>query len=219
MNKKTIFILLGGLAIALLAALFFLLNTPEREKVALGPEESPAPAFEELPDPAADLETAEQIERLWPDLKQKEPDEMEVRRNWQEFSKRFPDNLYLPDEYLPAGTEEDVKRTRKQVRAYMKVVGQMKNARRQFSDLQPGQNPPETQAGYSPEEQKLYFEYRLKELRSKIELVEFSREKGALSAYELKEANQRVAEWRKEIQELEGKPGEIQKALEQAEEG
>lgn len=220
MKRNTLLYLTLGGALVMGIALYLLLTTKSPERTAQAPDRLEDEAgIEPLPDPAADLETRDQIERLWPDLKEKEADEHQVRRYWQEFSARYPDNIYIPDEYKPAPTKEETEKIRAEVKAYLNVAGSFRNRRRLARNLKPGETLPEGAPAYTPGEQKLYFEYRIKELKSKIQLVEYSREQGALSPREDREADVRLADWNEEIEELSGKAPEIEAALRKVEEG
>ena len=153
-----------------------------------------------------DIEEMEQVRNLWPDVFERKPDREEVRRQWAEFAQEHPDNIYIPSQFLPELSDEQ----KAERRAVLDAVGEMSTevalqrarARKNADTSQDGPDaPPEPTV--DPETQKKYFNYRIQELQSRIELIEYALAKGELDPDQVPEAQKELEEWKAQKKELE----------------
>ncbi len=208
-------IIIGAVVVVVAIIVIILLYTPQRrdrpdqKTTEYGEGER---QFTDAPRPDSDPELAEQIRTLWPHaLKPVQDNKEEVRRQWQEFAKAYPDNLYVPDEYRSqAPTEEQRAARQKNMELVTSIdakVASTKSAAKSAKPGTPGPTAPGT-ADIAPAEQKQYFNYKIQELQSRIQLVQFMLSKGNPDNQQKAQAQKDIAAWNKEL-------GEFQKVLAQ----
>jgi len=214
MNKK--YLIIGALivmAILIGAIVFFVLQGEQRdERDDIGRVEPDTRDFYPgAPDPASDLEIRDQIKRLWPDVFEKKPDPEKVKREWAALAKRHPNNFYLPPEFRPAMTKEQRRAHRKRLEAYTHVAAAIAAKRSKSKYDKPGTKAPEIDLGVSPEDQRVYFKYRIHELESRMQLLEFAFERKGLDPDQTSRAKREMQEWKKELNDLKEKSEGIKK--------
>lgn len=69
---------------------------------------------------------------------------------------------------------------------------------------EPGKAPeePSSQPNVDPKEQRTYFQYRIEELESRIQLIEYTIQEGRLDPDQAETAYQDLGDWKKELLEL-----------------
>ncbi|MBI3394341.1 MAG: hypothetical protein HY042_00750, partial [Spirochaetia bacterium] len=160
--------------------------------------------FADAPRPDSDPELAEQIRTLWPHaLKPQKDNREEVRKQWQDFAKQYPDNVYLPDEYRAvAPTDEQKSVRRKTMELVTSVDAKIASQRAALKQqAKPGQNGPSAPSvpDVTPQEQKQYFNYKMSELSSRIQLVQYMLANGSPDAQQKAQAQKDIAAWNKEL--------------------
>jgi hypothetical protein len=211
-NKKQLLILLGIVAIVVIA-IVVVLNTGDKGDGPLsdgddgvGPDAGGELAWPDAPDPAEDLEKLEQYRNLWPDIDDPPADREAVRVEWKEFAARYPQNLYIPNEYLAELSETELKERRELLDTIGTIESNLASARataRKDDSPAAGKEGPDApaQAPVTPEQQKRYFDYKIRELESRIQLVQFTIEKGRMSADQLPDAQSELTAWQNNIEE------------------
>ena len=140
---------------------------------------------------------------------------------WVQLAARHPDNIYLPNEFQVPLTMAQEKAARQQLDDTTALVA--KQAARKYLDkyAQPpladsvgdsapqptgdATEPTEQQArdsGITPEQQRNYFNYKIKELESRIQLVEFYLNSGQAGATKKTAAQKELIAWKKELEEM-----------------
>lgn len=153
-----------------------------------------------------------EVDRLWPHVRKGEPTEEQrakVRAEWATLSAQHPDNIYLPNEFRPALSADASKAVRQQLDDTTALVARQaaqKHADR-FAPPSAG-NPPEVTeqqaraSGVTPEQQRNYFDYQIKELESRIQLAELYLASDDPGATKKTEAKKEWATWKKELEAL-----------------
>lgn len=215
MDRKRLLIIAGAVLIVLLVvALFFVLReSGPGDGVGDLPDlgEDGPPEWKGAPDPAVDLEKLDEYRRLWPDIDRPRPDREEIRREFAEFAARYPNNIYIPPQFLPEQTEAQKEEARQIIDTVADVESRLAVQRAQARSAQPGQDGPNApeQPTISAEEQNRYFGFKIRELESRIQLVEYSIEKGRLPDDQREMADEDLARWKKELEDLRNVAGQI----------
>ena len=217
MNKKSLVI--GAVAlIAVLVVIIVYLSLDEKKEPGenkTGFKTEGTKGYPGAPDPAADLEKLDQIRNLWPDIFQKKPDTEAVKKEWSDFARRYPNNFYLPPDFRPPMSEEERKEHQKELNTFTHVEATIASLRSKSKFVAPGTPPPKVlETDYSPEEQKVYFNYRIKELQSRVELLDFALEKKGLDNDQVARAKKEREEWQEQLKQLQGYVKEIKKEKE-----
>ena len=211
MPKSRIYIIIAVVAV-LLVAIIWLLSSPGdgKDDIVEGPGGTPAresfdrdPSGVEWPDaPAPDI-SAEEIRRLWPDLYLPRPDREEVARQWKEFSDTHPDNLYIPSRFQTPLTEAQEKARRETLDLVSSVETRLAANQAKARNAEPGEDGPDapSESPVKPEEQRQYFQYRIKELESRIQLIQYFIENGEPDKQQRNMAAEEIATWKKELEE------------------
>lgn len=221
MNRKQINLLLGLAAVLVLAVILIVVlrgdergRGPGGDAGNDGSDGQSGPVAEnwaDAPPPGDDLEKLEQYRRLWPDIDDAPADREAVRQSWQDFAARYPDNIYVPNEYRGELSESERKARRETLDAVGAVESGLASARalaRKSSAPGPGGAPGEgpdapVESPVTPQEQRLFFDYKIRELESRIQIVEYTIEQNRLDADQLPEARRDLATWRAKIAEFE----------------
>ncbi len=207
MNKKLLIAVGAVVAIGLVVAIFFFMRG-EKE-----PEHSDiVSTVDQWVDPSTikDREELEQVQRLWPEVFQKDPREPEkVKAEWKELAERHPNNFYLPPAFRKPMTAEQKKEHRKRLDTYTDVSIRFARIGRKARFAEPGKPTPTEDVAFTFEEQQTYFNYRIEELESRIQLLDFALEKSGLDADQVTRSKVERAEWVKELEDLKKKVSEI----------
>ena len=224
-NKNLLFI---GLGIAVVAAIIFLMipgGSTKKKVTQSGGEEdftvfssdkgysdsifpdAPLPYVEE---PSLESEAI----NLWPTAIRsvKDDDNKEkIREQWKDFAAKYPKNVYILNSYKAPLSVEDEKKVREELDT---VVGVNTFFARNISASKyagkPGEAPiTPKEPSVTPDEQRKYFDYKIRELQSRIELIEYAKENKALSQDQLPQADKDIANLKKEIKSLEEVSGTI----------
>lgn len=205
MNKRLAVILAAVAGVILLAVIAYLVI--DRQQAPGGPagNRDDAPFKEMYPDapnPADDPELAEQIKNLWPDVFQPKPDREAIRREWADFAKKYPNNIYIPDEFKTPLTEEQRDDRQKVLDTVTSVDTRFANMRAEARSAQPGKDGPDApaQPSVSPAEQRVYFDYKIQELQSRIQLVEYMLENGTPDAEQKASAATELKQWNAQLE-------------------
>ena len=206
MNKKLL--LVAGLVIAGLIILIFLLGPGQEGSKTdggidiSGGTNTPAD-YKDAPPPTGDVEQMEQIRNLWPDAFEKKTDKKEaVIKEWKELAAKYPKNFYIPDEFKPALSDEEKAEKIKRMNTFLAVESQSAALRAKLKYAPTGATPPAATEGVTAEQQKVYFEYRINELESRIQLLEFAMDRQGLDKDQVASAAEDMEKWRVELKEL-----------------
>lgn len=152
------------------------------------------------------------IDRLWPHVRKGEPTEAErakIRVEWVNFSVQHPDNVYIPNELKPPTNAAEEKAVRQQLDDTTALVAKQAAQKHLDRFAQPSSGSPaevtEQQArdsGITPEQQRNFFNYKIKELESRIQLVEFYLNSNDPNASKKTAAKKELIVWKKELDEL-----------------
>jgi hypothetical protein len=161
------------------------------------------------------------VDRLWPHVRLGPPSAQErahIRAQWVNLSARYPDNLYIPSEFRPPLNPAQRQQARAQLDDTTAMAARMaaqKHADRFAAppsvgdaaqrQVGAGTAPSEQQAreaGVSPAQQRNFFNYQIRELESRIQLVEFYLAADDMVATKKAAAQKEVRLWKKELEEL-----------------
>lgn len=162
--------------------------------------------YPEAPNPDSTLDSFLKSRELWPDIGEKPFDEAhreKIRREWLDFAARYPDNLFIPNEYknLTPEQKEAIRKNNELAASYAaKQAAQM--AQEKYRE--PGQNPPlRTEPPPNPAEHRAWLNYKIQETKSLIEIIEYFLEKGNPNPEQLAQAKEDLAKLRMELREYE----------------
>ncbi len=214
MNQKKLLLVAGSIGALLLIVivLYFVLSDRRGPGGPGGGEDGPGSplnfgnfedAYPDAPDPATDPEIADQIRNLWPDVFKPRPDKDQVRREWMDFAKQYPNNIYIPDEFKAPLSDEDRKQRQETLEAVGGMESQIAAQRGQARSAIPGQPGPGAppQPTVTPAEQKLYFNYKISELQSRIQLIDYMLKNSTVTDEQKANADKEMATWNKELAE------------------
>lgn len=221
-----------GAAVALIAVLAWLLwDTPEHNAQAQNQGNAkPAPAAlvgspgsffgaivdqphrSSVEEAKISTDAQSEVDRLWPHIRKGEPteaDRAKVRVQWVNFSIQHPDNIYIPNEFKPPITASQAKAVRQQLDDTTALVAKQAAQKHldRFAQNQ-GTNPVEVteqqarDSGVTPDQQRNFFNYKIKELESRIQLVEFYLNSDDLDTNKKAAAKKELIVWKKELEEL-----------------
>ncbi|MBL8021573.1 MAG: hypothetical protein JNM27_18020 [Leptospirales bacterium] len=206
MNRSLIVALSAIAGVILLAVIAYLVverkdSRPGGPDVA-GPDRQFKDMYPDAPNPMDDPELAEQIKNLWPDVSKPKPDRDAVRREWADFVKKYPDNIYIPDEFKSPLSESQAEERRKTLDTVASVETKFANMRAAAKSSQPGQDGPPApgQPTATPQEQTVYFDYKIQELQSRIQLVEYMLANGEPDAEQKTSAQKELQQWGKDLE-------------------
>ncbi|MBM9499271.1 hypothetical protein JWG44_03285 [Leptospira sp. 201903071] len=211
--------ILVAIVFALILILFIIFWPEDRKKNSISiAEESEAvlktkyysemdPYFPDAPHPFnEDPELEGQAKRLWPEAfrPKKTPEEKEqIRKEWTDFVARYPKNIYIPSEFKPALSEAEEKEARDRLDSIGSVEAMNAVSRSLSKYAEPGKEPKApSEASVNPKEQLAYVNYKIEELESRIQLIEYTIQQGKLDPSQVGTANQDLALWKKELADL-----------------
>ncbi len=184
---------------------FFFFQTEKVDQIAQQEEsitEKVRDLYLDAPKPDMD---PEEVLKLWPDLQNPpkyDPDEVE--RQWIDFARKYPNNFYIPTKYLNL-TEEQLQERQKQLEIFTDLEARIASLKAKYKNVDTSVEGPDTpkEPTVSPEDQRQYFKYKIHELQSRIELVEYwlENQKDGLDPQQIEIANQDLSQWKKELEE------------------
>ncbi|MCB1139752.1 MAG: hypothetical protein KDK23_13390 [Leptospiraceae bacterium] len=211
MPKSRLYIIIAVVAVLLVAIIWLLSSPGDRDRTADdGPPGSPPresfdrdPSGLEWPDAPAPEISAEEIRRLWPDLYLPRPDREEVARQWKDFAAKHPENFYIPNRFREPLTEQQEKDRRETLDLVSSVESRLATNKAKARSAEPGQDGPDApeESPVTPEEQRAYFQYRIQELESRIQLIDYFITNGEPDEQQKKLAAEEIKTWQKELDE------------------
>ncbi|MGQ0711295.1 MAG: hypothetical protein ACT4NV_16295 [Rhodoferax sp.] len=165
----------------------------------VAPQAAPAPA--QAPPPAQD-----DALRLWPHLRQGEPSaahQAEVQAQWSRLAQQHPDNVYLPAQYQAPLTAQQARAARARLDDTTAVATRLAAQQHAQRYASPGQEPLEPPAApANPAQQRQYFDDKIRELESRLQLLAFYLASGQPSASKRAIAAKDMEQWNKELEAL-----------------
>ncbi len=214
---KRFFILLGVVG-TLALLLFFLSSRGEEKKKAVSTGESEeVPNFKnstgysdsmypDAPSPFVNGEAEEEARNLWPTAIKSTKDDAhreKVKEEWRDFASRYPKNIYVLNEYRAPLTDKDVAERRASLDTFTGVDTYFYREASRVRYAESGKDPVTPKdAGVTPDQQRAFFDYKIREVESRIELIQYAREQKGLSSDQEKIADRDIAQWKKELEDL-----------------
>lgn len=148
----------------------------------------------------------EETLRLWPHLRQAGPTREEqaaVQAQWSRLAQQHPDNLYLPSGMQAALTPDQARVARQRLDNTTAVVAQQAVQSYAQKYAAPGQDaPPPPAAPADAAMQRDFFDYKIRELESRLQLVQFYLANGQPTAQKRVAANKDIQQWTRELESL-----------------
>ncbi|WP_078129082.1 hypothetical protein [Leptospira alexanderi] len=165
------------------------------------------PYYPDLPHPFnEDPELEVQAKKLWPEAfrpKMTPEEKEEIQREWTDFIARYPKNLYIPAELRPPLTEAEEKELRERLDTFTDVESRNVSTRFLEKYSEPGKEPElSSESNVTPKEQLVYINYKIEELESRIQLIEYTIEQEKLDSNQIEIAKQDLKDWKDELSEL-----------------
>ncbi|EQA64793.1 hypothetical protein [Leptospira alexanderi] len=165
------------------------------------------PYYPDLPHPFnEDPELEVQAKKLWPEAfrpKMTPEEKEEIQREWTDFIARYPKNLYIPAELRPPLTEAEEKELRERLDTFTDVESRNVSVRFLEKYSEPGKEPElSSESNVTPKEQLVYINYKIEELESRIQLIEYTIEQEKLDSNQIEIAKQDLKDWKDELSEL-----------------
>lgn len=216
MDKKWI-ILLFGLAVLVTIGILLYPEKKEKQKSVSKIDKDEMPVFRDkgysdtiypdAPSPfTEDAKLEDEAVFLWPSTLQSVKDEKhkeKVREEWKAFASVHPNNIYLLNEYKPALTKEQEEKIIAEMNTFTEVESFFARNVASSKYAAVGVEPQTSNTpGVTPQAQKVYFDYKIKELESRIQLIEYAKENKGLSLEQESMAEKEIAAWKKEIEKL-----------------
>lgn len=152
--------------------------------------------YPDAPNPDNDPKQWTKNRALWPDLRiqvDKKAVEAKVKEEWESFAAKFPDNVYLPNEFKKQKTPAQLKQWRETLDIIADVEIEFANMRAQLKKVQPGEQPPDlAPAEIDVEKQQVYLAYQLEEVTSRIQLLQFYLDSGNTDEDQTLETEQEI---------------------------
>jgi hypothetical protein len=147
----------------------------------------------------------DQAERLWPHAF-KAPDiglKERVAEEWKQFSAKYPNNIYIPSMFRskPMTKEEETMA----LETLDSVTSQESNIAAFVSNNRyaTGEAPEGLkEKDVNPKEQARYFDYKIRELQSRIQLIENFLESGEADASQRSIAQDDLKSWKEELKKI-----------------
>ncbi len=217
MNKK--FLIVGGIALALIALAFLFLPSKDKKKTTQKNSSSETSDsvsstsggftnFSDAPSPGNEDSALEaEAEKLWPHLAKQDTSakrKEKVREEWNAFATKYPKNFYIPAELKAPLTEAEAAEKRKEIDIVAKMDSKLAVMEINARKSEPGSAVPKApgKADITPEEQRIYIGFKTKELESRIQLIEYSIESSGINGDQLTIARKDISTWKKELTQL-----------------
>ncbi len=169
------------------------------------------PEFADAPAPEDD--ELSQAESLWPLALEKKPDNREkVKEEWRDFAAKYPKNFYIPRAIRPLRSDSEEKEALQVLDDFTAMDASFaadlsKNKWADAGSL-PGAEPKKP----APAKQKAYFDYKINELESRIQMVEYWMANNAANANDKVNAEKDIKLWKKELATLEEVRSQVPKS-------
>lgn len=165
------------------------------------------PFFPNAPNPyGEDPALLDEVERLWPHALEAPMSEEEREKNreeWIKFAKKYPDNIYIPDEFRPPLTDEQKKQARQTLDDVTAAEAHFATLQNSMRSAEPGTQPSAaSEPQITPKEQRTYMEYKIRALESKIQIVQHFLSERTPDDTTVNTAQQDITEWKRQIAEI-----------------
>lgn len=143
--------------------------------------------------------------RLWPHLRQGEPtreQKAQVQAQWNRFAQEHPDNLYVPAHLQASLTPAQASAARQRLDNTTAVVAQQAAQTYALRYAAPDQPPPGPPAQPDPAVQRDFLDYKIRELQSRLQLVDYYLANGQPSAEKRAIALKDIQQWTHELESL-----------------
>ncbi|MCT8333000.1 hypothetical protein NUH30_04890 [Leptospira sp. 85282-16] len=160
------------------------------------------PEFADAPNPE-ELELA-QAEVLWPFALEKKPNRKEeIKEEWRDFAAKYPKNFYIPREIKTRMTEVEEKEQLEMLDTFtaMDASFSASISKEKWSDKPSAEEPNSTERP-SAKTQRAYFDFKINELESRIQMVEYWMENKHPSGEVKQSAEKDLSLWKKELASL-----------------
>ncbi len=184
---------------------FFIQPVKKKEEISIKEkeidEQEKKEYYVDAPKPNLD---PEEVFKLWPDLAKKmEVDQEKIDQEWIDFARKYPNNFYIPTKYLNL-TEKQKEERIKELENFADIESRIASLKSKLErDSKVGIDGPEApeKPNLAPEEQKAYFSYKIRELESRIQLIEYWLENQNINPEQKNNAEEEIKQWKKELSE------------------
>ncbi len=216
MDKKWIILALGILTLVAVGILLYPTKKEKQKPTShVNKEEMPIfrdkgysdTIYPDAPSPfTEDAKLEDEAVFLWPTALQSVKDDKhreKVKEEWRAFASAYPNNIYVLNEYKPSMTKEQEEKVIAEMNTFTEVetffARNVSSGKYAAVGVEPQtSNTP----GITPQAQKVYFDYKIIELESRIQLIEYAKQNKAFSSEQEAMADKEIANWKKEIEEL-----------------
>ncbi|TGN17713.1 hypothetical protein EHS15_16190 [Leptospira idonii] len=169
------------------------------------------PEFADAPAPEED--ELSQAEKLWPFALERQPNRKEkIKEEWRDFAAKYPKNFYIPKEIRPAMTEAEEKEAKENMETFTALEANFASSISKNKWSEPNGNPPSEPSRPAPAEQKIYFDYKIHELESRIQMIEYWMENNQTAAADKLNAERDLKVWKKELSTLQEVRSQVPKS-------
>jgi hypothetical protein len=220
-------LILGGLGLLALVLTSFLLfngdKTGKDSRRFIGEDDSDRsirstakslfddPEFADAPTPEDD--ELSQAETLWPAALERKPDQREkVKEEWREFAAKYPKNFYIPREMRPTRTQSEEKEAQANLENFTAMDASVASDLSKNKWADPGSSPGAEPKRPAPAQQKAYFDYKIHELESRIQMIEYWMQNNLSNATDKVTAEKDLKLWKKELSSLEEVRNQVPKS-------
>ncbi|MDZ4727514.1 MAG: hypothetical protein SH817_15255 [Leptospira sp.] len=169
------------------------------------------PEFADAPTP--EDEELGQAETLWPFALERKPDRKEkVKEEWREFAAKYPKNFYIPREMRPTRTEAEEKAAAQTLDDFTAMDASIAADLSKNKWAEVGSTPGAEPKKPAPEKQRAYFDFKINELQSRIQMVEYWMENNQPNANDKINAQKDISLWKKELSVLEDVRSQVPKS-------
>lgn len=214
MKKNFIYIL----AVILVGAIatYFLFNSDDKKKKTVKnsqEEDYTVPNdkgfkdfYADAPNPFESQDMENEANRLWASAMKKTFDDRhreKVKEEWRNFAAKYPKNIYIPNDFRQPLTEKEIQERRQYLDNYTAAESNFNRMLGLGKYSEPGKTPSSPkEAGVTPEQQRIFFDYKIREMESRLELMEFVKEHKGLAPDQEATAEKDIKLWKKQLEEL-----------------
>ena len=152
--------------------------------------------YPDAPNPDNDPKQWTKNRALWPDLRielDKDDIAAQVKEEWESFAAKFPENVYLPNEFKKKQSPAQQKQWREKIDIIADVEIEFARIRALLKKVEPGEQPPDlAPAQIDVEKQQVYLAYQLEEITSRIQLLQFYLDSGNTDKDQTLETEQEI---------------------------